>query len=1086
MKSLKLCQYRRRQVVAIIMLLVFASSLLLFGFVLSFSLQGNAAVAKLATPKFTAVKIDENRATLSWTKVKGAKTYRFYRVTSESYWKYLKSVKKNGTNQKKFADKAKYKLVVSGKNHKVYGRAKRNVYTRLRTLPECSYTFKGDYQQKYTFCVKAVNGDKVSALSALKTVKTGAKKPAPKVQYSISYELNGGTNDVNNPVTYYEGDSLYLNPPAKDNQDFEGWYTDKALTVPFIVGSKAQGNLTLYAKWHLAALQIAGEGLENMIWSWWYYPQAISESGMVPTEETAAKQSGISSLFWGYATKEGYCGVAQYNAATGEVRKTALKLAAADDHNGLALTLLEDKRIMACYAGGHNTTNEIHVRISDRPLDNSSFSTDVVLFSKGKTCYSQIIHSNGKYYLFYRYNNNSWAYRFTEDGLHWSEEVILIKASMQYYCRFMSTTQEGVLRVLMYSNPTQAAPEIRMGFFCTADNSIYDGSAYTAGQKDMLSQGKLLASGNSYEAFAVLLDHPKSLTQRLFDVAITAPENPRFLYARYTKKKDTNDSVYYLFDSGNTFEITKGGKNLMDYNYPLGACFIGSDTIAAAHHVGGVDSVDVYRFDGKVASLYKSVDAQIGTHYLRNARPIADVNGKALLWHNGYYNSGKYTDFDTCAKLWLIEEDTIIKPTPEAGKVQATARREDIYDPVSVGFTEAYADRLYSENIFEDYRRAQFSWSQEKHKRGWLYYNGFMVEALLMADEEAYSPEILRYYDQHIIENPAAGGSFNGTADSIPTAYKIWQYVAGELDWALPAVGMIDLLASGKAVADATCPSRPEKYASAINYVYNQLELQTCYEDCGRLLQHSERESNGKRVPTSSWSDYNICLDGVFMSHLFLIRLAEAMDAGKITIRSVDGSLVESQMIWDDIYMRLSWVMENMRDAQSGLLYHGYSVAKKAVNGVVWGRGMGWFTMALTEAAEKMPDAQKRSALQDYFASLMTSAVEYQDPASDLWYNVVDCREEVSKNQPETSGSAMLAYCLLRGYATGTLKDSAYRYAGLRALNALIEDKFIYEGMTDTLLGMGVSTVANHYQNNRFVINEAKGVAALIMAGVYA
>ena len=1072
----------RARLRAFIILLIFVSAWMFSGLSLSLPLQARAAAkAKLATPRFTAVTINEDRATLSWTKIKGAKTYRFYRVTTENYWKYLKSVAKNKTNQKKFSDKTKYKLTAAGKNYKVYTKARRNVYTRLRTLPECTYTFKGDYSRKYSFCVKAVNGDKVSALSAVKTIQTG-KKPAPKQKYTVSYVLNGGTNDGNNPAFYYEGDSLYLNPPAKENQDFEGWFSDEAMTEPFSVGSKPSGNLTLYAKWHLAALNITGEGLEDMIWSWWYYPQAVSESGTALSEGSAA-ETDVSSLFWGFATKDGHCGVAKYDAATGTVSKTALKLAAADDHNGLALTLLEDKRIMACYAGGHNSDNEIHVRISDKPLDIRTFSTDIVLYSKGKTCYSQILHSSGKYYLFYRYNNTSWAYRSSADCLHWSEERILIKAGMQYYCRFMPTTEEGILRVLMYSNPSGDATEIRMGFFCTADDTLYDGSGYTA---DDVLQGKLPASANSYTAFEVLLDKPKSQTQRLFDCAITAPQDPRFLYARFSKKTKVNDSVYYLFDASESYEITKGGKALMDYKYQLGACFIDGDTIAAAHHVGGVDSVDVYRFDGKVVSLYKSVDSQIGTHYWRNARPIADVNGKAVLWHNGYYNSAKYTDFDTCANLWLMEKDSILKPATVAGKVNESARKEDVYDPITVGFIEAYANRLYRENAFEDYRKALFTWSQEKHERGWLYYNGFMLEAFLMADMDAYCPEILRYYDQHIIPNPAAGGSFNGTSASITTEYKIWQYVAGELDWALPAVGMIELLAAGKATPDASCPNRPEQYASAINYVYNQLELQTCYEDCGRLLQHSEREENGERVPTKSWTRWRFCLDGVFMSNLFLIHLAEAMDAGKITIHSVAGTPVESQTLWNDIYTRLIWVMENMRDAQTGLLYHGYSVEEKSVNGVVWGRGMGWYAMALTEAAEKMPDALKKSALQAALVSLMSSAIAYQDSESNLWYNVADCREEVYRNQPETSGSAMLAYCLLRGYANGSLKESVYRDAGLRALNAIIEDRFIYEGMTDTMIGMGVSNVANHYQNNRFVTNEAKGVAALIMAGVYA
>ena len=464
---------------------------------------------------------------------------------------------------------------------------------------------------------------------------------------NISYELKGGENAPSNPAQYTEGIRLKLADPTYDNHSFCGWYLDPKCTQRVTeIDRDSKGDIILYAKWHLAALNISGQGLEDMIWSWWYYPQVISDDS--------------GNVFWGYATKDGHCGVAEFDANTHQVTKNALKLAGADDHNGLALTLLDDGRIMTVYAGGHNTDNEIHVRISDALGNIRSFSTDMVLESAGKTCYSQIIRSSDKYYIFYRVNNSKWAYRYSADLAEWSEEVITVTAPMQYYCKFEPTTEDNIIRILMYSNPSGSASEIRLGFFDTTDNSVYDGSAITAGSVTPAISAKLDPSNNSYTSFMTLLEPPVDKTQRLFDCAVTDPGRTEFLYSVFSKKTGTNDSIYYLYDSGDSYEICAGGKPLMDYKYQLGASFVNSSVIVAARNVNDMDLVEQYAFDGNTVSLVKQLDSQTGTANVRNARPITDVNGRAVLWHNGYYNNTKYTDFDTTARLYVPDTDTLI------------------------------------------------------------------------------------------------------------------------------------------------------------------------------------------------------------------------------------------------------------------------------------------------------------------------------------------------------------------------------------------------------------------------------------------
>lgn len=884
--------------------------------------------------------------------------------------------------------------------------------------------------------------------------KAGGKKASAKITVTeitygkITYELNNGVNAEINPDVYVEGEGVVLAEPTRDNHVFKGWFTDKSCTQPISeITSDMRGDVTVYAKWHLEPLNINGEGMDDMIWSWWYYPQVVSEG---------------EDVYWGYATKDGYCGVAQYDGETGKTAKTTLKKAAADDHNGLALTLLDDKRIMCVYAGGHNTDNEIHIRVSDEPLDICSFSTDIVLESVGKTCYGQIVRSNGKYYMFYRVNNNSWAYRSSVDGMQWSEEVIAIKTSMQYYCKVVNTTEDNILRIIMYSNPAAAAPEIRMGFLDTTNNSIYAADGTT----------ELANNRNNYDAFEVLQKPEEGKTQRMFDVAVTEPENPRFLYTSFTNKTKKNNSVYYLYDAGKSYKICDGGKPLWDPKYQLGASFVDKDTIVAGRNNLDSDFIELYKFDGSNVSLEKSLDIQTGIGWKRNARPIVDIKGNAILWHNGYYDINSYKNFNTSARMYLIEKDEVV------------GMDEQKLDPTSFGKVKAdniiavqnFTDKMYNDNIKIDYTKGGFSWDDATRKTNWVYFTGLMMDAFLYVNVEKYYDEVCEFYKQHI------------TTDSDGNV-KILLYAHGELDSVLPAVGMITLIDSGKLnEADKS------EFEEGINYVYKQLEKQTVYPEAGNLWLHSQT-SRGE--PRASWTRWNICLDGVYMSQLFLIRLAEAIDAGQIEIKSADGSIVTGDQLWEDIYSRLMFVMKNMANPKNGLLYHGYSVEEKITNEASWSRGMGWYTMVLLEAAEKMPDSEKRNELVKQYNQLMKAVVEWQDPDSFLWYNVTDGREEYVYqkttetgtvdiyNIPESSGSAMFAYCLLRGYHNGILEDVAYKEAGLRAFNALVETKMTEEGLVDIYTSSSVTANKNLYQKNGYTVNDGKGVAPLILASKY-
>ena len=79
--------------------------------------------------------------------------------------------------------------------------------------------------------------------------------------YTITYELNGGTNAENNPTSYLMiSDTLPLNTPTRLGYDFGGWYTTSTFTASSRIDSIAHGsygNKTLYAKWNIHEYSIS-------------------------------------------------------------------------------------------------------------------------------------------------------------------------------------------------------------------------------------------------------------------------------------------------------------------------------------------------------------------------------------------------------------------------------------------------------------------------------------------------------------------------------------------------------------------------------------------------------------------------------------------------------------------------------------------------------------------------------------------------------------------------------------------------------------------------------------------------------------
>ena len=110
----------------------------------------------------------------------------------------------------------------------------------LAAATKNGYTFNGWYSDsgftsQVTQIAKGSTGNKTLYAKFTATV------------YTITYELDGGTNSQNNPSTYTILSNITLEGASKDGYSFEGWFLDSNHEDPISTISGRTGNLTVYA-----------------------------------------------------------------------------------------------------------------------------------------------------------------------------------------------------------------------------------------------------------------------------------------------------------------------------------------------------------------------------------------------------------------------------------------------------------------------------------------------------------------------------------------------------------------------------------------------------------------------------------------------------------------------------------------------------------------------------------------------------------------------------------------------------------------------------------------------------------------------
>ena len=190
---------------------------------------------------------------------------------------------------------------------------------------------------------------------------------------------------------------------------------------------------------------------------------------------------------------------------------------------------------------------------------------------------------------------------------------------------------------------------------------------------------------------------------------------------------------------------------------------------------------------------------------------------------------------------------------------------------------------------------------------------------------------------------------------------------------------------------------------------------------------------------------YQVWLDGIFMGLPFRVLTAPIME--KTQKARKNRKTPTTQSIYDDAVNQLNITYQRTLDPKTGLNRHAYDETRKTfwadketgLSQHCWGRAQGWFTMALIEVLDALPeDYTRRGEVMDLLKKDFDAILKWQDKKSGLWYQVMDSPKREG-NYLESTCSAMFTYALLKAYRKGYV-DSQYRDAGIKAYKGMIKN----------------------------------------------
>lgn len=361
---------------------------------------------------------------------------------------------------------------------------------------------------------------------------------------------------------------------------------------------------------------------------------------------------------------------------------------------------------------------------------------------------------------------------------------------------------------------------------------------------------------------------------------------------------------------------------------------------------------------------------------------------------------------------------------------------------------------LYIEKLILTSEPAYPQWNREtilySKPAKWNYIDGCIIKALIMIYERTGDKRLFDYarnFTDFYIDKSGLIATMN------PLDYNL------------------DNINGGKNLIYLYRKTSEEKYSLAFEKLYYEQLLHQPRLKCGSF-------SHKAIYPSQIW------LDGAYMALPFLAEYALIHNNKEIIV---------------DIINQLTNIKTLMMDKSTGLYYHGYDEThsmmwadkQSGLSGEFWLRSIGWLSAALADLCEISYNIVDLYELcQDMLKELIASVSELITKDEILYQ--LPIKPKIIGNYPETSGSLLIAYSILKASRLGIVNEKV-TVNGIKLLSTVTE-KFINindDGlpvMRNICLVAGLggkeyrSGSETYYLSEPIVENDAKGIAPYLMA----
>ncbi len=344
-----------------------------------------------------------------------------------------------------------------------------------------------------------------------------------------------------------------------------------------------------------------------------------------------------------------------------------------------------------------------------------------------------------------------------------------------------------------------------------------------------------------------------------------------------------------------------------------------------------------------------------------------------------------------------------------------------------------------------------YLYKYHNYKSYWNYEDGCILMGCQQLYEATYDEKYLQFILKYL-------------KDFINDDGSIKNYELGKFN--------IDSINSGKVLYLVYEKTGDEKYRKAIEFLMNQLREHPRTQ-CGNFY-------HKLIYPNQIW------LDGLYMAQPFYMEYETKFN---------------NKEHYDDILSQFENVRKYMYDENKYLYYHAFDEAKiqpwaNKITGLspnFWLRSMGWYVMSIIDVMDNMSieifEVYKK--LECIFKEAIKGILRYQDEKCGLFYQIID-RSDIQDNYIETSGSAMVAYAIMKACRMGVLSKEKYVTIGKGIMESLINNKL--QEIDGNIKLTGICHVAGlgpgeqrdgsieYYLSEKVVSDDPKGVGPFMMA----